>query len=168
MKKKRTLFCALVIAALALALCACASDVQEREDTGKTAAASLRGIGRFSLDIGALSCDDSARDEGLITVADGKQSLEVRCFDSRKNAEAAAPSFLSDYIDYDAMEFSGANPIGQTGISAETIHAENSKTAIDAYLIDVSDGLISVVLAYPAGQQPSEALTRALESLTIK
>lgn len=139
----------------------------ERIDSSDTITVSLMGVNRFSVVAGGLNFDDSCISDGILTVSDGNQSLELRCFESRTNAENAAPSFLNDYIDYMSIEFSGSNQIGQTSVFAETISAENSKTAVEAYLIDVSDGLISAVLIHSAKEPVSGALFAVLESLNI-
>lgn len=62
-------------------------------------------------------------------------------------AESILPSFADSYIDFTDIEFSSYTSVGVDALSAESIIAYNSSQYISAYLIDVSDGLITIVIS---------------------
>lgn len=62
-------------------------------------------------------------------------------------AEAILPSFADSYIDFTDIEFASYTPVGAKNLSAESIIAYNSEQYINAYLIDVDAGVVTIVLS---------------------
>lgn len=62
-------------------------------------------------------------------------------------AEKLLPSFVDSYIDFTDIEFSSYNHIGEISHRAESIVAYNSEQYLNAYLIDLSDGVMTIVMS---------------------
>lgn len=69
------------------------------------------------------------------------------CYISGGTADAILPSFADSYIDFNDIEFASYTSIGENKTDAEFIIAYNAEQYINAYLIDVSGGVVTVVLS---------------------
>lgn len=69
------------------------------------------------------------------------------CFINGGTADAILPSFADSYIDFSDIEFASYTPIGELGTNAESVIAYNAEQYINAYLIDVSGGVVTIVLS---------------------
>lgn len=78
--------------------------------------------------------------------ADPLDYIEISYISGGKS-ESILPSFADSYIDFTDIEFSSYSSVGADALSAESVIAYNSTQYITAYLIDVSGGLITVVIS---------------------
>lgn len=62
-------------------------------------------------------------------------------------AETILPAFADSYIDFTDIEFSSYYSVGVEALSAESVIAYNASQYLTAYLIDVSGGVITIVIS---------------------
>ncbi len=62
-------------------------------------------------------------------------------------AETLLPAFADSYIDFSDIEFSSYSTVGDNALNAESVVAYNADQYLTAYLIDVDDGVITIVLS---------------------
>ncbi len=92
--------------------------------------------------------------------------LEIRYIDSVQACDIA-PSFLDRFFDYTDIEFSGENPVDNTGLIAETIQAKNGDIYMDAFLFNTSSGVIAVTISYTS-QSESDSFHNLLDTLVLE
>ncbi|MDD6189649.1 MAG: hypothetical protein PUB32_08760 [Clostridiales bacterium] len=63
------------------------------------------------------------------------------------DAEVLLPSFADSYIDFTDIEFSSYTLIGEEHLNAESIIAYNGEQYLNAYLIDVPGGVVTIVIS---------------------
>lgn len=73
------------------------------------------------------------------------------------NAEVLLPSFADSYIDFTDIEFSSYTLIGEEHLNAESIIAYNGEQYLNAYLIDVPGGVVTIVISSPSQYSESFA-----------
>ena len=82
----------------------------------------------------------------LIDAEDSVDYMEISFINGGKS-ESILPSFADSYIDFTDIEFSSYSSVGIDALSAESIIAYNGNQYLSAYLIDVSEGLITIVIS---------------------
>ena len=77
-------------------------------------------------------------------------------------AETILPSFADSYIDFSDIEFASYTPVGEKHINAESIIAYNTEQYINAYLIDTSAGVVTIVVSSSSQYSESFAWFNAM------
>ena len=78
--------------------------------------------------------------------ADILDYIEISYINGGKS-ESLLPSFIDSYIDFTDIEFASYSSVGVDSLNAESIIAYNGEQYISAYLIDVTGGLITIVIS---------------------
>ena len=84
------------------------------------------------------------------------------------DAEDLLPDFMSAYLQFNEIEFSGASKLGRISMD-ETITASGTTLLVKAWLLNVPDGVFSVVLSCPLDRLDADLgiLEAMLETLTL-
>jgi len=100
--------------------------------------------------------------------ADPVDYMEISYINGGK-AEAILPAFADSYIDFTDIEFSSYNSVGTDALSAESVIAYNSTQYLTGYLVDVSGGVITIVISSNAQSSECFAWFNAmLGTFTVK
>lgn len=89
--------------------------------------------------------------------------IEISYINGGKS-ESLLPSFVDSYIDFTDIEFASYSSVGVDSLNAESVIAYNSEQYINAYLIDVTGGLITIVISSSAQNTENFAWFNAMVS----
>ena len=84
------------------------------------------------------------------------------------DTEELLPDFMSAYLQFTEIEFSGASRLGRLAMD-ETIIASGATQLVKAWLLNVPEGVFSVVLSCPLDRLDADlgTLEAMLETLTL-
>ena len=104
-------------------------------------------------------------DEFVYISPDGNASLEI-AFIQGVTAEAEAPGFLDNYIDHTELSTPGMSIIGDTNIRGESVIATDGTVTYEAWLVDMSEGFVAIVINYQNEEQ-EHALYKVLNTMKM-
>ena len=104
-------------------------------------------------------------DEFIYISPEGSPSIEVT-FIPGVSAESVAPSFLDNYIEHTQLDTPGVNFIGSTTIKGETVVATDGTVTYEAWLAEIDNGFIAIVINYLDAEQ-KEALYKVLNTMEL-
>jgi hypothetical protein len=150
-------------------------DDQEREVEAASFTGTLRSspLLKFSVYIDSSQYEESQTETAFRYTYTGDSSgstfLEISFHPDTTSSELS-PTVMSSYFEFTVIEFASYTKIGSDKLLASTINANNDNRAMEAYLIDVSGGVVQVAVStkteYSASALPY--LHAMLDTLTLE
>lgn len=129
------------------------------------------GLVQYSITVDKKAFIHSKENGSDVFTTPGNKNEYIRIsFLPNVKAATIAPSFLTSVLDFKNFEQSGKNPITGTKISGETVTADDGKTQVTAWLVNLDSGVMAVVISLELSQKETQQaqLDAVLTTMTLK